>query len=348
MKKLLNVLVVALLTGAFPAWAQATGQKSAEGAARISLADARSQIDKVIETPAEMTSVMKRLSAEDQKQFLADVNKAISDMPASSEEKSAKFLNVNTAALRGAADGNVATLIAEVYATVSPEALTVINERFAIDLFSRSSDATATYSDAQFTQIALEVMEKVTERCEQTDNGAPRCAFAIIMILRASNGSPADLSEKLVETLKSDEAKELAKNEWIPSALGQDDRSQSYESILASADAGRRPDYDFVLVIAGPQYGESILHDILGKNNDPLAFMSTRTPVLDAVENPLVHSTPNLGGGVAEQATVRPEAGANIVIAEDGTVVPDPGTKGSTPTPTPTPEPAPYQWQSTR
>jgi len=336
MRILLSVMMAVMTVGVLPVLAQSTQEKLEANKTLISLADARSRIDKAIETPAVMTAIMKHLSAEDQKQFLGDVNKAISDLPASVEEKSAKFLIVNHAALKGSAKGNVTTLLAEVFATVPPEALTVINERFAIDLLSRSSDAGATYSDEQFEKIALDVMAKVNERCEEMDNAAPRSAFAILMLLRASDGSPADLADKLIDTLKTDEAKEMARNEWIPSSMGKEDRPQSYESILASADAGRRPDLEFVLVIAGPQFGDSILHDIIGKNNDPMAFISTRTPVLDAVENPLTHSIPNLGN-VQEKTTVRGVVGGNIVIGPDGKVIPDPG-----------PEPKPYQWQSIR
>jgi len=347
MRNLLSVVMAVLMAGVSFAQTQNAEQKPAVNKAGISLADARSRIDKVIETPSEMTAIMKELSAEDQKQFVADVNKAISDMPASVEEKSAKFLMVNNAAIRGAAEGNVPVLLAEIFATVPVEGLTVINERFAIDLFSRSSDANAGVTDAQFEKFALDVIEKVNARCDETDNGAPRSAMAILMLLRASNGSPADLSDKLIDTLKSDAAKEMARNEWIPSALGKDDRTQSYESILASADAGRRPDFDFVLVIAGPQYGDSILHDLIGKNNDPLAFMSTRTPVLDAVENPLVHATPHFGDN-ADKATVRPPAGGDVVVDPNGKVVPGPTPEPTpTPEPEPGPEPKPYQWQST-
>jgi len=312
MKEVLSVLMVVLLAGILPVRAQSLEQKLAANKVQISLADARSRIGKAVETPAVMTAIMKHLSAEDQKQFLADVNKAIAEMPASIEEKSAKFLNINHAALKGAAKGNVTTLIAEVYATVPAEALTVINERFAIDLLDRSADADVTYSDAQFTKIALDVMAKVNERCEETDNASPRCTFAILMLIRASNGTPADLADKLIGTLKHEEAKEMARNEWIPSALGKEDRQQSYESLLASADAGRRPDYDFVLVIAGPQYHDSVLQDIFGKNSDPLAFMSTRTPVLDAVENPLRHGIPIIGGDINDRPDIMPQPGGDV------------------------------------
>ena len=323
MRKLLIVGAL-VLGGAVASVAQdaaATGQDA--------LARARAQIDKIIETPDLMKSVMSGLSAEEQKQFVADVNKAIGDMPASIEEKSAKFLNVNHAALTSAKKGNLTTLIAEVFATVPPEALTLLNERFATDLLSRSANPNITYTDEQFTKICLEVMEKVNERTEETDNGSTRSAFAILMLVRASNGTPADLADKLIDTLKHDDAKELARAEWIPAALGKDGREQGYEPILASADAGRRPDFAQVLVIAGPQYLESILHDVTGKNMDRYSFIRTRTPVLDAVENPLIHQIPTLHDEPFGSATIAPL---------------DP-TAPIRPVPPP-PHPQPYPWTS--
>ena len=244
-----------------------------------------------------MKEIMKRLSAEDQKKFLADVNKAIGDMPASVEEKTAKFLNINHAALTAAQKGNAVALLAEVFATVPPEALTVINERFAQDLLNRAANPNVTYTDEQFTKIATETMKAINERTEETDNGSTRSTFAILTFLRASNmtGEPLEkLQDALVDTLKHDDAKELAKDEWIPAALGKDGREAGYEPILASADAGRRPDFVFTLDIAGPQYLESILEDISGKNSDRMSFIRTRSPVLDAVQNPLVHQVPTL------------------------------------------------------
>jgi len=327
--RMLKVLAVVLLAGVLSAQAQSTAQKLAENKAQISLADARSRIDKAIEKPEVMTEIVRHLSAEDQKQFLADVNKAISDPPASDEEKAAKFLNVNHAALKGAAKGNVAVLLAEVFATVPPEALTVISERFAVDLLSRTADATMTYTDEQFTEISLAVMKKVVERCNETDNGAPRAAFAIVMLLRASNGAPADLGEKLIETLPTAEAREMARTEWIPFALGQDGRQQSYEPLLGSADAGRRPDLDFVLVIAGPQFDDCILFDLLGKSTDKKAYSRAQTPVTDAVESVLRHAIPIIGGDLSDRADTKP--------------YPDEVKERLNPTPTPEPEPYPGQ-----
>lgn len=335
MKKSLMVAVLAVACSA-TAFAQSAAEKLAADKTQISLADARGKIDKAVESPAVMKEIMKRLSAADQKQFLADVNKAIGDLPASPEEKAAKYLNVNHAALTVAQKGNTAALLAEVFATVSPEALSVINERFAQDLVNRTANPNVTYTDEQFTKLAVETMNVINERVEETDNGSSRGTFAILMFLRTSNGTPADLADKLVDTLKHDDAKELAKNEWIPVALGKDGREQSYEPILAAADAGLRPDYAQILVIAGPQQLESILADINGKNTDRVSYSRTHTPILDAVVNPLIHQVPVLhdepvGGG----DPVLPPPVSNPSVSEHQ----------PQPQPQPQPHPGPYGWQ---
>lgn len=288
MKKML-VVGAMMLAGGLAAVAQ-----DAVAAGQGALASARAQIDKIIETPDQMKAAISGLSAEDQKQFVADVNKAIGDMPASIEEKAAKYLNVNHAALTSAKKGNLSSLIAEVFATVPPEALTLLNERFATDLLNRSAGQNASLSDDQFTNVCFEIVKKVNERVEESDNPSTRSAFAILMLVRASNGTPANLADMLIDALKNDGAKELAKTEWIPSALGQDGREQSYEPILASADAGRRPDFAQSLAIAGPQYLDAVLHDVVGKNTDPYSFIRTHAPVLDASENQMLHQVPTL------------------------------------------------------
>ena len=337
MKKIV-VMVVLMTAGVAVFGAQSAAEKLAADKTQISLADARGKIDKAIESPAVMGELMKRLSAEDQKKFLADVNKAISDMLASIEEKTAKFLNINHMALKSAQKGNTTELLAEVFATVPPEALTVINERFASDLVNRAANPNVTYTDEQYAKLAVDVMNAINARTEETDNASTRSAFAILMFLRGSNetGDALDkLQEQLIGTLKHDDAKELAKDEWIPAALGKDGREQGYEPILASADAGSRPDYAQVLLIAGPQYLDAILEDLSGKNTDGHSYIRTRTPVLDAVGNqlirmaPVLHDEPFGGGGTTPPASGNPEARP----------VPSP-------TPTPTPHPGPYTWQN--
>jgi adenylate kinase len=209
-----------------------------------------------------MTATMKKLSAEDQKTFLAEVNEAISKMPGSNESLTATYLNVNHAALKGSQPGNLATLVAEVFATVPPESLAVINERFAADLFNRAADPSVTYTDEQYEQIAKSLVEKVVERNAQVENGAARSTFAILMMVRASNGSPANLSDSLVDVLPTD-SRNIARNEWIPSAMGAN-VEKSYEPLLGAAEAvGSLPSSEMVIRIAGPQLLEALLGEVV-------------------------------------------------------------------------------------
>lgn len=300
MKKMLLILAMAVQAAAFAA---------AEGAsaAKLSLTDARSRIDAVVEGKESIAAVIKQLSAADQTAFLGEVNKAVNEMPASMEEKTAKQLNLNQAAIRAVkGTGNVKAMLAETFATASPEALTVLNERFAVDLLNRAADPKVTYTDEQFTEIAKSLMEAVNERVESTDNGSARSAFAALTLVRASNGTPENLADTLIDTMKHDDAKELAASEWIPSALGKNGSEKGYESLLAASNAGRRPDFNFVLTISGPQYIDAVLGDISGKNTDQISFIQTRSPILDAVVNPLVHQVPALGNDAIDNDIVIP------------------------------------------
>ncbi len=239
------------------------------GAQEMSLADASGKIGEAAGDPAVMSATVAQLSADDQVAYLAKVNEAIANMPGSPEEKAAAYLNANKAALRSAKPGNLAKLLAEVFATVPPEVLTVINESFANDLFNRASNPGL--SDADFVSLVQSTMKTITARNASSDNAAVRDTFAALMFLRASNGSPADLAETLVGDLPAD-AQAVAKNEWIPAAMGIG-QEQSYEPMLGAADAGEAVSPELIVRISGPQRTEALLSDLA----------SVRTPVYDAV-----------------------------------------------------------------
>lgn len=226
----------------------------------LSLSDARAKIGDVIENPSMLTSTIKQLSAADQKLFLADVNEAVAKMPDSAEAKSAKFLDVNRAALKGAQKGNVADLLAEVFATASLESLTVINEVLAADMFNRDANPAVKYTDEQFVKIAKTAMEKIAARNANVDNGAVRTGFAALMFIRASNGSPADLAGSLAAYLPED-SREVAKKEWFPSALAKGDE-KSYDPMLGTTDAGALPNEMVVLRLAAAQEHVALLADM--------------------------------------------------------------------------------------
>lgn len=268
----------------------------------MSLAEARGKIGEVIAKPSTMTAIMKQLSAEDQKTFLADVNAAISSMPGSPEEKASKFVEANSAALRGAQTGNLSTLVAEVFATVPPESLTVVNEHLATEMFNRSADPSKTYTDAQFKDIAVSLLDKVQERTATADNAGVRNTFALLMLVRASNGTPADLRDTLIDSIKNEETRSLARNEWVGPALG-DGQEKSYDPMLGSAEAGSQPDVDLVLSVPFAATGEALLADIASEvsvTDASASIVALSAPV--AVSSPLVtdNSSPiGTGSGVS-------------------------------------------------
>ena len=245
MKKLLMVITMSLAT-------VVVAQDKA-----ISSAAARGKIGDIIKDPSSMTSVMKQLAASDQASFLADVNAAISKMPGSPEEKTSKFLEVNSAALKGAQKGNLTKLLAEVFATVPPESLTAVNESFAAGMFNRASDPSKTYTDEDYTKIAKDVLAAVQDRNATADNSGVRNTFAILMLIRASNGSPADLRDTLVGELRNEETRSLAQSEWISPALGQG-QDKTYDPMLGASDAGSQPNLDMVLAIPFKSAGDSV------------------------------------------------------------------------------------------
>ena len=168
---------------------------------------------------------------------------------------------MNSAALKGAQKGNLTALVAEVFATVPPESLTAINEQFAAGMFNRAADPSRTYTDDEYKQTALKLLDKVQERNATADNAGVRNTFAILMLLRASNGTPADLRDTLVGALKDEETRNLAQNEWISPALGQG-QEKTYDPMLGAADAGSQPNLDMVLVVSLKSAGDALAADL--------------------------------------------------------------------------------------
>ena len=290
MKKLLMVIAMAL-----------AGTLVAQDKA-MTLADARGKIGDVIADPASITAVMKQLSAADQTAYLAEVNAAISKMPGSTDEKTQKFLDVDTAALKGAKEGNLTALVAEVFATVPPNSLTVINERFAQDLFNRKADPSKTYTDEQYTAISKSVLDKVQDRTATADNAGVRNTFAILMLIRASEGSPADLRDQLVNDLRDPATKELAQNEWISPALGQG-QEKTYDPMLGASDAGDQPDLSIALTVPTTLALEALAGDLatsgsLSLGDATSSFTAKLSPIFDDPMDPIL-SSELTGGGAA-------------------------------------------------
>lgn len=229
----------------------------AANAQQASLVEACAKIGDAVSNPAVMSSTVLGLSADDQLKFVAQVNAAIAKMPGSAEVRAAAAVDANRAALSGARKGSLNAMLAEVFATAPLDALPVMNEVFASDLFNRSANPAVSYTDEQFVDVAKKALEVISARNADVDNGAVRTGFAILMFVRASNGTPAGLADVLSEALPKD-AQNVAKNEWFPAALAQGD-DKSYDPMLLDV---LLPNEQVVLRLAHAQSLEALLGDL--------------------------------------------------------------------------------------
>ncbi len=225
------------------------------------------------QSPQTLRGTMAKVAPADQTALLGEVNEAIAKMPGSDEVKGARFYAANSAAVKSAAKGNLANVLAEVFATVPPEYLTDINERFAAEVFSRTANPNRTFSDAEYVELAKTTMGTINARCEKAEYPGVRETFAILMFLRASGGTPADLSATLVATMPNEKNRELATNEWIKPAMG-DGQEQTYDPLLGAAQAGEEPDHAIVTSLTG---APDMLVAMLGYLADERSKMSVKT-----------------------------------------------------------------------
>lgn len=351
---------------AAPAPTKAADKKDAKGdKSYMPIAEARAKIGEIISEPVKMTETMKKLSPEDQKSFVADVNAAISKLPGSVEDKTAKYLNVNKAALKGASSGNMANVLAVTFASVPPESLTVISERYANDLFNRDADPSHKMSDAAFEKTAAEVVGKVVQATTGSDDAGVRNTLAILMFVRASNDSIDGLSDRLVETIPDTTTRELAKKEWIPAAMAKEEGS-SYDAMLAFADAGKNPNIELVITLAGPQILDALLVDMTSGMDNNQGVQTT--PIVDQAFGGFDESRVNAAELTDTKSTQASANGGNAVPRTTNPLVPwnpeyqrgdvqvTPETiilvkesvieeqSNPTPTPEPEPEPKPYPY----
>ena len=225
--------------------------------------EVRALVGECAQNPKKMKQTIATLSADEQLEFLRAVNEAISKMPGSNEVRGAAFYEANRAAVTGAGKDNLKAVLAEVFATVPTEYLTEINERFAKELFSRTANPAHVPTDAEFTKLSTDTMAVVNERCQNAEDSSVRETFAILMLVRASGGTPADLAQTLVNQLPDAQVRETAMNEWIKAAMG-DGQEQSYDPMLTSSQsADEEPDHAVVMLMTGgTQITDALLADL--------------------------------------------------------------------------------------
>ena len=209
--------------------------------------------------PNALKDTMSQLSSADKTAFLAEVNAAIDKMPGSAESKAAKFLAANRAAVASAGAADRAAVLAEVYATVPPEALTVINEEFAKNEFARP----ATMTDDEYTNIVAQTMQKINQRTSSAESGAVRSTFAGLMFIRAAGSASEGATSAVVSSMPSESQGDASS--WISSAMGTNGSPATYDPMLASSQAGDEPSAQAVLDIIPMQRVDSMLGDLQGK-----------------------------------------------------------------------------------
>jgi hypothetical protein len=150
-------------------------------------------------------------------------------------------------------------------------------------MFNRAADRSKTYTDDQYKETALNLLDKVQERNATADNAGVRNTFAILMLLRASNGAPSDLRDTLVGALKDTETRSLAQNEWISPALGIG-QEKTYDPMLGAADAGKQPDLNMVLIVTS--LGDALLADLASECSLSDASSSITALFAPAFSNP--------------------------------------------------------------
>lgn len=231
----------------------------------------RAKIGECALDSAVLKGTMAQVSSADKTAFLAEVNAAISKMPGSAEAKAAKFLAANRAAVAAAGAADRAAVLAEVYATVPPESLTIINEEFAKSEFSRP----ATMTDAEYLGIVKATMQSIAQRTSSVESGAVRAGFAGLMFIRAAGESAEAAVTDAVAASLPQESRDAAKESWFPSALGRNGAA-TYDPMLAGAQAGEEPSHNVVLKLAQMQIVDSMLGDL--QRGRPV-FETPRFPV---------------------------------------------------------------------
>jgi len=197
MKRLIVTAIA--VAGALVALAADTGKTF------ITLKEAGASISKAVSDAETMQKTMSSLSNADQVAFVAQVNKAIAGMSGSAERKTAAYLAAAEAALKAAAkSGNLLPVLAEIFATVPPGSLTVLQERFAAELFNRAGNSSRTYTDAQVLESSKKVMSVIHAATSKVDQTEVRDALAIAMLVNASNGTPKNLAADLISVVATD------------------------------------------------------------------------------------------------------------------------------------------------
>ncbi|MBO5939687.1 MAG: hypothetical protein J6R18_00630 [Kiritimatiellae bacterium] len=302
------------------------------------------QVGDCARNPAKLRAVMTQISKADKVAFLKEVNEAISKMPGSPEVAAARFLRANRAALASSGPESRLDVLAEIFATVPPESLTTIIEELSKNELAPSQNI----SKNRYLAIVRHAMDVIARRCESSEAGGIRAAMAGAMFVKAANSdAQSDTADAVSRSLPSD-IRKVARSQWIPAAAGMN-QAQSYDPILAAAQAGEEPMHLEVISIYPQQITDSMLADLQagvlpGEHSSAASLDAHHLDFfhgdVDAmhVKMPTPSKTrvqiPVLPGALV---TGRPEDNDELVKNPEHTSGRDYADKG---------EPKPYRWQN--
>ena len=203
--------------------------------------------------PNALASALAGLAGEDQVDFVATVNRSLAkDGKPFDDRRMQTLYRVNRDAVRGVTGAERKAVLAEVFATVPRVCLPMIADRFAADLFSRKAGGFGDRGDS-FVEFASAALMRISLRCRTADDyPGTRSAFAVIMFLKASEGEPADLRESFMMYIHPGTHR-IAREEWIPAALGDDGKPPTYAPIIKAGIRGEEPDHRISLPQGAPE-----------------------------------------------------------------------------------------------
>ena len=179
-----------------------------------------------------------------------------------------KVYALNRDAVRAAKDADKKLVVAEVFATAPMEALPMITDGFAKEVFTRKM-MNLSEKDDSFVEFAAATLLRVNSRLRQISTArfpGARSAFAVISFLKASDGKPEDLRDQLMfYVLTGSEV--LARTKWVPAAMGDDGKPPSYQPIFEAGYMGEEPPHQNLHPMKSPELGNLLVGSELRVKN---------------------------------------------------------------------------------
>ena len=175
------------------------------------------------------------LGADDQARLVRTINYALTNYTASTKEKTIESIyKVNRDMVKSVSARDRKSILAEVFATIPEIALPALADGLAKEVINRKALGLKPDDDS-YTDFAVSAQNRIYRRCRDFDfSGQRRTVFAAIMLIKGSEGDPEDLRQQL-EPFIPESVRKIARDEWIPAALGEKDEPPTYEPLIEAS-----------------------------------------------------------------------------------------------------------------